>query len=42
MFDRVRWSTQMALTDTVEAARRCGLTVELGSSWFEIDLPNDL
>jgi len=42
MFDGVRWSAGTTLQDTVEASRRCGLTVELGRPWFDIDRPEDL
>jgi glycosyltransferase A (GT-A) superfamily protein (DUF2064 family) len=42
MFDGVRWSTAFALDDTVAAARRCGLSVELGAEWFDVDRPEDL
>lgn len=42
MFDRVRWSTEHTLADTVAAAQACGLGVETGSPWFDIDTPEDL
>ena len=42
MFDAVHWSTSSALEDTIQAARGCGLTVELGPSWFDVDRPEDL
>lgn len=42
MFDGVRWSTTHALDDTVRAAAACGLTVGIGSRWFDIDCPEDL
>jgi rSAM/selenodomain-associated transferase 1 len=42
MFDAVHWSTSSALEDTVQASRNCGLTVELGPSWFDVDRPEDL
>jgi rSAM/selenodomain-associated transferase 1 len=42
MFDGVRWSTAFTLDDTVAAARRSGLIVELGSPWFDVDRPEDL
>jgi glycosyltransferase A (GT-A) superfamily protein (DUF2064 family) len=42
MFDAVHWSTCSALEDTVQAARRCGLTLELGPAWFDVDRPEDL
>jgi rSAM/selenodomain-associated transferase 1 len=42
MFGGVRWSTAFALDDTVAGARRCGLSVELGPPWFDVDRPEDL
>ncbi len=42
MFDGVRWSTPSTLEDTVKAAKRCGLTVELGARWFDVDRSEDL
>ena len=42
MFDGVSWSTEAALAGTVDAARRCGLTVQKGPGWFDVDTPNDL
>jgi uncharacterized protein len=42
MFDGVRWSTATTLEDTLAAANRCGLKVELGSPWFDVDLREDL
>lgn len=42
MFEGVRWSTGAALSDTVEALTSCGLSFELGPSWFDIDRPEDL
>ena len=42
MFDAVHWSTSSALEDTIQASRGCGLTVELGPSWFDVDGPEDL
>ncbi len=42
MFEGVRWSTEHALADTVAAVKACGLGVELGSPWFDIDTPEDL
>ena len=42
MFDGVEWSTARACEQTVEAARACGLTVELGPLWWDIDTPADL
>ncbi|MCL5745796.1 MAG: TIGR04282 family arsenosugar biosynthesis glycosyltransferase [Acidobacteria bacterium] len=42
MFRGVNWSTSSTLDDTVRALRDCGLTVELGLPWFDIDQPSDL
>jgi rSAM/selenodomain-associated transferase 1 len=42
MFDGVRWSTAHALADTVAGALRCGLTVQVGAPWFDIDTAKDL
>jgi len=42
MFRDVAWSSRRALEDTVAAARRCGLSVELGPAWFDVDTPGDL
>lgn len=42
MFAGVEWSGARALHDTVRAAEACGLTVELGETWFDIDSPEDL
>lgn len=42
MFDGVRWSTDAAFGGTVDALRRCGLTVEQGPGWFDVDTPEDL
>ncbi len=42
MFDGVRWSTSATLADTVRALDVCGLSVELGPAWFDVDRPEDL
>ncbi|MCC6390039.1 MAG: TIGR04282 family arsenosugar biosynthesis glycosyltransferase [Bryobacterales bacterium] len=42
MFDGVRWSTAHALADTVAGALRCGLAVQVGAPWFDIDTAKDL
>ncbi len=42
MFDGVPWSTGAALAGTVDALTRCGLTVEQGPGWFDVDTPDDL
>jgi rSAM/selenodomain-associated transferase 1 len=42
MFEGVEWSTPRALAQTRAAAERCGLTVVLGPSWFDVDESQDL
>jgi len=42
MFAGVRWSTGVTLRDTVQALTDCGLSVELGPAWFDVDRPEDL
>ncbi len=42
MFDGVEWSSGKELRQTIQACERCGLTVHLGSRWFDIDTPEDL
>jgi rSAM/selenodomain-associated transferase 1 len=42
MFSDVRWSSPHALTDTIRAAAACGLSVEVGAPWRDIDTPEDL
>jgi len=42
MFDGVAWSGPQALEETERAIRRCGMTVETGSEWFDVDKPADL
>jgi uncharacterized protein len=42
MFEGVRWSTASTLSDTVRALANCGLSVELGPAWFDVDRPEDL
>jgi len=42
MFEGVRWSTGSTLSDTVKALTGCGLSVELGPPWFDVDRPEDL
>ena len=42
MFAHVEWSTARAREQTVTACRRAGLSVALGSMWFDIDEPSDL
>ena len=42
MFEGVGWSRGDTLARAVQAIERCGLSVELGPSWFDIDGPADL
>ena len=42
MFDGVRWSTECTLDDVDRSASRCGLTVAIGPSWFDVDMETDL
>jgi rSAM/selenodomain-associated transferase 1 len=42
MFDGVAWSTARAREQTMRAVRACGLSVELGPHWWDIDTPADL
>ena len=42
MFDGVEWSTGNVLAQTERAARRCGLNVERGDLWYDVDGPEDL
>jgi len=42
MFAGVEWSTRRTLEQTVAAAEACGLSVELGPVWFDVDSPEDL
>ncbi|MFN7993798.1 MAG: TIGR04282 family arsenosugar biosynthesis glycosyltransferase [Bryobacteraceae bacterium] len=42
MFRRVEWSTSNALQTSERAALDCGLTVERGAPWFDVDEPDDL
>jgi hypothetical protein len=42
MFSGVRWSCESSLKDTVRAIEACGLSVEIGSKWFDVDTPADL
>jgi rSAM/selenodomain-associated transferase 1 len=42
MFAHVEWSTARAREQTVTACRRAGLSVFVGSMWFDIDEPSDL
>jgi uncharacterized protein len=42
MFAGVAWSTPDALEQTERAARACGLSVERGDLWYDVDGPEDL
>src|SRR5437016_10306426 len=42
MFQGVTWSSTGTLAQTEKAARRCGLTVERGPGWYDVDRPEDL
>src|SRR5437867_2101227 len=42
MFEGVEWSSPQALSQTEGAARRCGLSVERGQGWYDVDRPDDL
>src|SRR6266704_4335925 len=42
MFRGVEWSSPRALEQTEESARRCGLSVERGPGWYDVDRPEDL
>jgi rSAM/selenodomain-associated transferase 1 len=42
MFRGVAWSSAATLAQTGQAAQNCGLSVELGPAWYDIDLPEDL
>ena len=42
MFAGVAWSTPDTLEQTERAARACGLSVERGDLWYDVDGPEDL
>jgi rSAM/selenodomain-associated transferase 1 len=42
MFAGVVWSTPVTLEQTEHAARACGLSVERGDLWYDVDGPDDL
>lgn len=42
MFHGVAWSGPEALKQTERGIRQCGLTVETGPEWFDVDEPADL
>jgi rSAM/selenodomain-associated transferase 1 len=42
MFRGVEWSSERALEQTEKSARQCGLSVERGPGWYDVDRPGDL
>lgn len=42
MFKDVEWSSRDTLAQTIRACRACGLRVEIGPEWYDIDTPEDL
>lgn len=42
MFQDVEWSCPSTMDQTVRAIEACGLTVEIGPRWFDIDELEDL
>jgi len=42
VFEGVEWSTELTLQQSIAAAQRAGLSVELGPCWYDIDSPADL
>jgi len=42
MFAGVTWSCDATRSQTIDAVRRCGLSVECGPEWFDVDQPQDL
>jgi rSAM/selenodomain-associated transferase 1 len=42
MFDRVQWSRNTTLAETLAAIQAAKLSVEIGPTWFDIDEPADL
>lgn len=42
MFDGVAWGRPRALEQTVASAKRNGLRVETGATWYDVDEPADL
>lgn len=42
MFNGVGWSQSETLAQTLDAIRRCELSIEIGPSWFDVDEPQDL
>ena len=42
LFTGIRWSNISTRADTISAARRCGLVVDLLESWRDVDNEKDL
>jgi|SRR5579863_1455851 len=42
MFAGVEWATPNVLEQTERAARACGLSLERGDLWYDVDSPEDL
>jgi len=42
MFSGVAWSSATALEQTEQAAQQCGLSVERGPTWYDVDRIEDL
>jgi len=42
LFQRIRWSSSETLADTLQSAARCGLSSELLSPWYDVDVVQDL
>jgi rSAM/selenodomain-associated transferase 1 len=42
MFAGVAWSQPHTMAESIKAMEHCGLTVEIGPAWFDIDNPADL
>ena len=37
MFEGVEWSSSHEFQQTLAACRKCGLTVDIGPAWFDVD-----
>jgi hypothetical protein len=42
LFDRITWSTERVLGETIERAREIGLEVVLLPEWFDVDSAREL
>lgn len=42
MFKDVEWSSRDTLAQTIRACQGCGLRIEIGPEWYDIDTPEDL